>query len=282
LKVRRIAEEDFYGYNGRRYSVDAEFSENEDYIYLKIKDIKESLYTGVVYNFECETSTFMCKNITTHNCDPIDSDSGTSLFSTFVFDLWTDTIVAEFTGRKPTANENYEVALKLALFYNAKINYENNLKGLYAYFNNKNMLYLLMETPQILRDQDLVKTVGYGNKALGTPANKAVNAWARKLLADWMVSEHKTVVDGEDGQTEKATIKLRTIRSIGLLKEAAQWNPDGNFDRISSMGMVMIAREELYKRTMSNRFSEIDTSNDVLDNDEFLNMNSGRYPTIEL
>ena len=29
-----------------------------------------------------------------------------------------------------------------------------------------------------------------------------------------------------------------------LLEEARQWNPDGNFDRISAMGMLMLLRED--------------------------------------
>lgn len=42
-----------------------------DYIYFKIKSIEQSKYTGIVYNFECNTHTFMCRNIMTHNCDPL-------------------------------------------------------------------------------------------------------------------------------------------------------------------------------------------------------------------
>lgn len=44
---------------------------NDDKILLKIEKITQSSYTGVVYNFECETHTFMCRNILTHNCDPL-------------------------------------------------------------------------------------------------------------------------------------------------------------------------------------------------------------------
>ena len=40
-------------------------------VLLKIDKIEESSYTGIVYNFECETHTFMCRNILTHNCDPL-------------------------------------------------------------------------------------------------------------------------------------------------------------------------------------------------------------------
>ena len=39
-------------------------------ILLKIEKIYKSVYTGFVYNFECDTHTFLCRNISTHNCDP--------------------------------------------------------------------------------------------------------------------------------------------------------------------------------------------------------------------
>jgi len=223
--------------------------------------------------------------------DPVDSDSGTSLSSAFVFDLWTDKIVAEFTGRRARANENFDLVLRTAMYYNAQINYENNLKGFYAFIENKHKLQYLMPTPSILKDQDMIKqSYSSGNKSYGTPANKAVNTWARKLLADWMLTPHISTVrenivsaDGKDeGKENLDTIKLRTIRSIGLLREASQWNPDGNFDRISAMGMVMIAREELYKYTENSKFSDNKQNNDILDNDEFLNNNAGQFAEIIL
>ena len=43
----------------------------DDKILLKVEKINQSSYTGIVYNFECETHTFMCRNILTHNCDPL-------------------------------------------------------------------------------------------------------------------------------------------------------------------------------------------------------------------
>ena len=58
--------------------------------------------------------------------DPVDNDQAesSSLSSTIVFDLFTDEIVAEYTGRRPFAEENYEIAYLLAKFYNASIMYE--------------------------------------------------------------------------------------------------------------------------------------------------------------
>lgn len=43
----------------------------KDKILLKIEDVKLSTYTGIVYNFECDTHTYMSRNIVTHNCDPL-------------------------------------------------------------------------------------------------------------------------------------------------------------------------------------------------------------------
>lgn len=42
-----------------------------DKILIQVENVKQSSYTGVVYNFECDTHTFMCRNILTHNCDPL-------------------------------------------------------------------------------------------------------------------------------------------------------------------------------------------------------------------
>ena len=42
-----------------------------DSVWLKVEKIDSSIYTGVVYNFECNTHTFMSRCIVTHNCDPL-------------------------------------------------------------------------------------------------------------------------------------------------------------------------------------------------------------------
>ena len=34
------------------------------------------------------------------------------------------------------------------------------------------------------------------------------------------------------------------IRNLALLIELSQWNPDGNFDRVSSMIMMMLYRQD--------------------------------------
>lgn len=174
--------------------------------------------------------------------DPIDADSGTSLFSVIIMDTFTDRIVAEYSGRPRLAEEAYEIALRTLEFYNAQANYEKNLKGLFSFFDKKNALFRLCDTPQILRDMQLTKETGYGNNAKGTLANKEVNKWGRKLQADWMNSK----VFGEDDELDKRN--LHTLRGLAYIEECIKWNSDGNFDRVSAAGMLFILREERYKR----------------------------------
>jgi hypothetical protein len=185
--------------------------------------------------------------------DPIDDDYSTtdSLGSAFVFDRFNDKIVAEYTGRPETANEFYEIVYRLSRYYNALINYENDKKGLFAYFLHKHALHYLADTPQILRDMEYIKDPrSYGNKAKGTNSSKNINAWGRKLQADWMraiaVGEVSEEMDDEGNIREVIPRpNSQLIRSIGYIQEAIAWNPDGNFDRVSAMGMCMILREEL-------------------------------------
>lgn len=176
--------------------------------------------------------------------DPIDADAGTSLFSVLVMDSFTDRIVAEYTGRPRTAKQAYDITLKLLEFYNAQANYENNLKGLFSYFDSKNKLYLLADTPQILKDMELIKAANaYGNRAKGTTANPRVNSWARLLQADWLLEQTLT---GDENDTR---LNLHRLRSIAYIEELIYWNPDGNFDRVSAAGMLFILREDRLKRS---------------------------------
>lgn len=197
--------------------------------------------------------------------DPIDADSGTSLFSIIIMDTFTDRIVAEYTGRPRLAEEAYEISLRVLEFYNAQANYEKNLKGLFSYFDKKNALHRLCDTPQILKDMQLAKDSGYGNLAKGTLANKEVNKWGRKLQADWMST--KTLDYEETGK-----YNLQTLRGLAYIEECIKWNSDGNFDRVSAAGMLFILREDKFKRTQSaieNQHKQIDRLSD----DKFFNRN---------
>ena len=90
--------------------------------------------------------------------DPYDDDQSStdSLGSIFIMHSLTSRIVAEYTGRPQTAKEFFEICRKLMVYYNAVGNYENNKKGLFAYFEQRNCLHLLCNTPKILKDQQII------------------------------------------------------------------------------------------------------------------------------
>jgi hypothetical protein len=200
--------------------------------------------------------------------DPIDSDTGQSLFSLLIMDTFTDRIVAEYSGRPRTAKEAYEICYRALLFYNAQANYESNLKGLFSYFDQKNALHLLCDVPQILKDMDFVKATNlYGNKAKGTHANAAINSWGRLLQADWQRSRVSSPESEEDER-----LNLHTLRSFAYIQECIKWNSDGNFDRVSAGGMLFILREDRYKRIQKAKDSQ-DKQQKKLANDPFFRKN---------
>lgn len=186
--------------------------------------------------------------------DPIDDDHSTtvSLPSIFILDMFTDRIVAEYTGRPDFADDFYEICRRLGIFYNASLNYENDKKGLFTYFSNHHCTHLLCDTPDILRDVELVKSSMYGNKSKGTNSGKQVNAYARRLIRDWLlmpVKQTKVELDEHGDEVEKITTvkNLQRLRGIALIKELIMWNPDINADRVSALGMLMIIRENNMK-----------------------------------
>lgn len=204
--------------------------------------------------------------------DPVDNDvaESSSLYSCFVFDLFTDTIVAEFTGRNPFADDNFEITRLLCLFYNARCLYESNKKGIYAYFKVKRSVHLLAETPEYLRDKQLIKYSNVGSNAYGVNASSAINNYANSLLRDWFNKLVQISIEKEDGTYDQVSVPvIHTLKTRALIEEAIQFNPEINVDRIRAMGMVMIYRQEYIIRYGDNmnaesreKYDEDDLSND--------------------
>ena len=209
--------------------------------------------------------------------DPYDNDESTttSLGSIFVLDLLTARIVAEYTGRPTTADDYFEICRRLCLYYNARLNYENNKKGLFGHFSTMNSTYLLTDTLEILVDKQMTKPGGGGNTAKGTNASQPINGYARSRIVKWLLTP-QTTITVEDGE-EKMTMKhnLDFIKNMALLLELSQWNPWKNFDRVSALGMLMLLREDRL-RLMGGKYEDRDTIDDDPDdilNDEYWSKN---------
>ena len=179
--------------------------------------------------------------------DPVDNDQAesTSFSSTFVLDLFTDRIVAEYTGRQSFADENFEIVRLLCLFYNARCLFESNKKGIFAYFQKMQCTHLLALTPQYLRDKQLVKYSAFGSNAYGVNANAAINNYANGLIRDWFLKPTEIIVKEGNEEVSKMVPQLYLLRCRALIEEAIGFNPFENYDRIRALGMVMLLREEM-------------------------------------
>lgn len=182
--------------------------------------------------------------------DPYDHDqSGTnSLGSSIVykrfqnFEEYYDIIVAEYTGRPATAEEYYENLRKLALYYNARIMYENERKGLFPYFTAKHCDYLLADQPDIIND---IVSNSKVQRRKGCHMNKQIKQWGEGMIKEWLNEEY---APGKKNLTR--------ILSEPLLEELISYNDTGNFDRVMALMQVMIYREQLYNVVVKKKEKE--------------------------
>lgn len=211
--------------------------------------LNDNKYTGALEIYEMPQKDSQGKVFADRyimGLDPVNNDQADtlSLTSVFVLDLFTDRIVAEYTGRTDYADDALELVRKLCIFYNAKCLYENNIKGPYAYFSSRRCLHYLADTPEYLRDKQIIKYQGFGNTSKGVAASMPVNNYANGLIREWLIKP-VTIVVNEDGQdVERVVTNMAFVRNRALLQELISYNPDGNFDRIRALGMVMLYRGE--------------------------------------
>lgn len=180
-------------------------------------------------------------------CDPYDHDDSftNSLGSTFIFkrvragEEWTDVIVAEYSGRPDTAEEYYENVRKLLTFYNARLLFENERKGIYPYFTNKHCDYLLADQPdkiisEVFKDSKV-------QRRKGCHMTKQIRAYGEGLILEWLLDEF------EEGHPN-----VERVYSEPLIEELIENDGVRNVDRVIALCMVMIYREELYQVKVSS------------------------------
>ena len=180
-------------------------------------------------------------------CDPYDHDDSftNSLGSTFIFkrvragEAWTDVIVAEYSGRPDTAEEYYENVRKLLTFYNARLLFENERKGIYPYFTNKHCDYLLADQPdkvisEVFKDSKV-------QRRKGCHMTKQIRSYGEGLILEWLLDEY-----------EPGHPNVERVYSEPLIEELIENDGVRNVDRVIALCMVMIYREELYQIKVSS------------------------------
>jgi hypothetical protein len=187
--------------------------------------------------------------------DPYDHDkAGTnSLGSTLIykrfqnFEEYYDILVAEYTGRPDTAEEYYENVRKLLVYYNARLLYENERKGLFVYFTQKHCDYLLADQPDIINDIIAKSTV---QRRKGIHMNVPIKDFGEGLIKEQLNEE---LFPGKKW--------LTTINSEPLLEELIQYNDKGNFDRVIALMMVLIYKQQLHNTFVKQKEKDIRKNN---------------------
>ena len=184
--------------------------------------------------------------------DPYDNDESTttSLGSIIMLDLWTDRIVAEYTGRPAMADDYFEICRRMCLFYNARLNYENNKKGLFSHFSTMNSTYLLTDVLEILVDKQMMKPGGVGNTAhpysqiVRTP--EGIKLWGDIKVGDYLYNTY-------GGVTKVTAITFDAIAPIYRIT-------------LNDGRTVEASDNHLWKVIVQNRTEKVLTTKDIFSN----------------
>lgn len=158
-----------------------------------------------------------------------------SLGSIVIYNKLTKRIVAEYTGRPNDDNLFYENCRRLLLYYNARALYENNLKGLFTYFEHKHSAYLLADQPRILKDILMDSRV---ERHKGMHVTKELRPFGDNLIRQWLIERN--------GPEDSEVLNLHKLRSIPIIQELVSYNDEGHnaFDRVAALRMLMYLIEE--------------------------------------
>jgi hypothetical protein len=200
------------------------------------------------------------------------SPDGSSLGAAYVIkrmnniDLtYADCIVASYVGR-PARQDDYNRNLfLLAEYYNAKIAFENNRGNVMEFAKNNNLLHYLYEKPNI--QESSVKSRSRTKRDYGVAVtSKQQKNQLEVYVRDWLLQQYAKSAEG------KRTLILNKIHDPALLKELANYNQDGNFDRVSALMVGMLYMKQLQNQRVVPETS-MDKHSDFFDRDLFPSSN---------
>jgi hypothetical protein len=136
-----------------------------------------------------------------------------------------------------------------------------------------NSLHLLADTPEYLKNKQLIKSTGYGNTSKGVNATVPIKNFGFTLIRDWLLKPVTTITE-EGGDTISTTVpNLHFIKNRALIKELMLFNPDINVDRIMSLVQLMLYREEKMILYQGDPMKGRKEDKDYLGNDPFFERN---------
>lgn len=213
-------------------------------------------------------------------------------------------IVAVYYGRPFEGRDaSNEVLLKLALFYNAKVMFENNVGNVKDYFEKKKRLDLLYKRPTTVltnKDANLSSTEysDYGYPLSNQKYKMEALQYVRTMLLEERGRENINkqiitydrngkrrvieVVESQGEENIKVVRNLDRIYDRRLLQELINYNLDGNFDAVHGFaGCVLAIEESFRKKTISMSMKEMDNQMNFLrDNKKLFNQSSNQMMAI--
>lgn len=221
-------------------------SSDGNYIYIRIKSIEKELYSGPVYNFDCDTHTYLCHHITTHNCDPYKSDKAdTDSVGTFyvlkryvkINDPFAYCIVASYASRPPSSDDFCRNCEILQEAYGAKCLMENADRMYELYLTRRNKQLMLLEDGERLAGKIIRAGARQNNKLGLTPTVPN-----QRMLFNTVIQYcWEDVVVGYDDDGNEITQKgIYRIPDIELLDEIIAFGPGVNTDRIIAFGHALL------------------------------------------
>lgn len=174
--------------------------------------------------------------------DPVKDDKfGTSLGSILVYKgfqtegSWEgtlqDNIVAECIMRTDNTEDIHDAAIKLALYYNAKILVENDIPDFIRYCKRIGLYYILQPTPT----EAITRVLKSSNQKyeVGVRMVPGLGVQCEQLIANWLNLPYKE----EMGRLYNNCFKLKSKR---LIEELINYKREGNFDHVSSLKILML------------------------------------------
>lgn len=186
---------------------DCFISEDDKYIYFKIKDITKSKYDGYVYNYECDTHTYIGKHLGCHNCDSYDQDEAKTssskgacaILKTFHNANKTYNKFVAYVLERPGINQGgrdvfYENTAKLCMLYSAINLIEHSKLLIFPWYEKAGLGHMLALKPSYvvtnLVDNSLT-TNRYGIDASLLP-------YGLKMLKDFLTFDNINQIDFVD------------------------------------------------------------------------------------
>jgi len=204
-----------------------------------------------------------------------DAESSDSLGATTIYKRFSSTgkthdwPVATYYARPESSAVYYETMAMLLEYYQAMCMHENMVMGVVQWFELNKKTRWLAPQPQILNQIIQNSTV---SRKYGTHMNREIRMFAEMRLTEWLGEEYAP-----------GCFNVDKIYSLSLLKELLAYNGSrGNFDRVDSMLVLMLYREEL-TNVMVNSTREIMTPEGGLfeDWDKKLKHGTTRIPEME-